>query len=321
VKKEAPDRKREHKRPRALQYTYTFVVPRSDTLLAFLLRKLPGMSRNSVKALLHDHKTVVNGRVVTQFDYPLAKDDEVKIARSPVHDQPQKIAQVAHTDRGEGNVRFKSLILYEDDAFLAIDKPAGMLAVESDTVRYSAYYRAAEYLRTRDSRSRPYILHRIDKETSGVLVFAKDIKVHSMLRMHWNEDVSLREYYAVVEGQMEKKSGTLVYWLRENANGLVYVSKDRSGKKAVTHYEVVREKEGYSLLRITIDSGRKNQIRVSLKESGHPVAGDDKYPGETNPLNRLCLHASELDFLDPRTRRTLRIRAPLPKEFERFFQL
>ncbi len=311
-------RARPQRRPR-MEYTYTFVVPRSDTLLEFLLNKIHGMSRNSVKSLLSSHKVLVNGHSVTQFDFPLAKDDEVKIARNPVHEQPHRIAAEVTHGNGE-TIRFKSLILYEDDAFLAINKPAGMLAVESDTVRYSAFYRALEYLKSKDPKSRPYILHRIDKETSGVLVFAKDIQIHSMLRMHWNEDVSLREYYAIVKGCFEEKEGTWVAYLRENENHLVYVSHDRNGKKSVTHYQVVAENGEYSLVRVTIDSGRKNQIRVVMAFHGHPVVGDDKYGDGSDPIGRLGLHASELDFENPKTREILKVKAPLPKEFQTMFQ-
>lgn len=310
-------RARVNPRPR-MEYTYTFTVPRSDTLLAFLLVKVHGMSRNSVKSLLSSHKVLVNGHTVTQFDFPLAKDDEVKIARNPVHEEPHKIgAEITH---GSGEtIRFKSLILYEDDAFLAINKPAGMLAVESDTVRYSAFYRALEYLKSKDPKSRPYILHRIDKETSGVLVFAKDIQIHSMLRMHWNEDVSLREYYAIVKGTFQEREGTWVAWLKENENHLVYVSRDHSGKKSVTHYQVVAEQGEYSLVRVTIDSGRKNQIRVVMAFHDHPVVGDEKYGDGSNPIGRLGLHASELDFENPKTREVICVKAPLPKEFQEMF--
>ena len=168
--------------------------------------------------------------------------------------------------------------------------------------------------------NRPYILHRIDKETSGVLVFAKDIKVHSMLRMHWNEDITLREYYAVVNGTLEEKKGRLVHYLAENENNIVYITKNKKkGKKAITNYEVVKENEEYSLLKVTIETGRKNQIRVQMASIGHPIVGDDKYGDGKTPFARLGLHASELDFVHPETHETMKMKAPVPDEFYRLF--
>lgn len=321
MKAARPQQRREKKKRdtnlKALRYTYSFVVARSDFLLAFLLRKLNGMSRNSVKSLLAGRKVLVNGHCVTQFDYPLAKDDEVKIAKGSVREVSSFSASIRSSSSNKE--RFKQRIIYEDDMVIAIDKPAGLLAVESDTDRDSAYYHLAEYMRARDVKSRPYILHRIDKETSGVLVFAKDIKMHSKLRMHWNEDISLREYYAVVKGTFAEKSGTIKARLKENANHLVYVSKDRGGKFSVTHYEVIAESKAYSLLRVTIDTGRKNQIRVVLADRGHPVVGDEKYGDGSNPLGRLGLHAGTLAFINPVTQKEIVIKAAVPKLFWRYF--
>ena len=183
-------RNKETKRPVRTSYTYRFKVNRSDALLDYLLGRLD-LSRNSVKGLLHDRKVLVNGTVETRFDYPLAKDDEVRIAKEPV-----RAANAQQSLKGKGKKKnpIKHCIIYEDDDFLVINKPAGLLSVESDTEKECAYAYAADYLKSRDPKARPYVLHRIDKETSGVLVFAKNIKLHSMLKGHWNEDVGLREY-------------------------------------------------------------------------------------------------------------------------------
>lgn len=294
-----------------MQYTYQLKVPRSDTLLEFLLRKVD-LSRNGIKSLLSASKVLVNGSPVKQFDYPLAKDDEVKIARFPVRTPIQKT-----------NVKVKSpvkkWIIFEDKDFLAINKPHGLLSVESDKQRECAYGYVSDYLKMKDPKARPYILHRIDKETSGVLVFTKDITLHSKLRMHWNDDIELREYYALVEGRMPKQKDTLTAFLKENQNNMIYVSTDRTGKKAVTHYEVVKENDDYSLLKVTIDTGRKNQIRVMLKDIGHPIVGDEKYGTPDSPIDRLGLHASGLNFIHPETREMIFLKAPVPAEFYNVF--
>lgn len=298
-------------------YTATYKVSRSDFLLEFLLRKC-NTSRNNVKSLLAKRLVLVNGSLVTQFDFPLAKDDEVKISKTPVKGETAK--RKAPTSRREkATPPQKIRVIYEDDYFLAIDKPAGLLSVQSDKETECAYGYVLAYLAAKDKNTRPFILHRIDKETSGVLVFAKDIKIHSMLKMHWNELVSLREYYAVVEGVLEQKSGTVVSYLKENKNNLTYVTNDPTGQKAITHYEVVEENEEYSLLRVKIDTGRKNQIRVQLKSKGHAVVGDDKYGSTKNPLARLGLHASHLAFQSPITKEILSFHAPVPAAFRALF--
>ena len=140
-----------------------------------------------------------------------------------------------------------------------------------------------------------------------------------MLKMHWNELVSLREYYAVVEGSFEEKSGTILSYLKKNKNNLIYATNDPTGQKAITHYEVVEENEEYSLLRVRIDTGRKNQIRVQLKSKGHAVVGDEKYGSSKNPLARLGLHASRLEFQSPITKEIVSFHAPVPACFRALF--
>lgn len=302
-------------------YTAVYKVNRSDELLEFLLRKC-GTSRNNVKALLVRRQVLVNGSVVTQYNFPLAKDDEVKLSKKPVKDGKT----LTRTAKPTAVKRTPSLsILFEDDDFLVINKPEGLLSVESDKETECAYGYAMAYLQAKEKNCRPYVLHRIDKETSGVLAFAKNIKIHSMLKMHWNELVSAREYYAVVEGILEKKQDTLTTYLKENKNNIVYTSNDPTGQKAITHYEVVKENGEYSLLKVKIDTGRKNQIRAQMQSVGCPVVGDDKYGKKQdgtqvkNPLNRLGLHASRLEFMHPVTKEILSFGAPLPPAFREFF--
>ena len=306
-------------------YTAAFKVNRSEELLEFLLRKC-NTSRNNVKSLLVRRQVLVNGRVVTQYNFILAKDDEVKLSKRPIKDGETAVQPAA---RGRTKLapkpKFSVKVIYEDDDFVAIDKPAGLLSVESDKETECAYGYVLDYLQGKDKNARPFVLHRIDKETSGVLVFAKNVKIHSMLKMHWNELVQTREYYAVAEGVFEKKTDTLVGYLKENVNNLVYVTVDPTGQKAVTHYEVVKENAQYSLLRVKIDTGRKNQIRVQLKAAGHAIVGDDKYGKKEdgtfvkNPLARLGLHASKLEFIHPVTREVIAINASLPPSFRALF--
>lgn len=303
-------------------YTAIYKVNRSDELLEFLLRKC-NTSRNNVKSFLARRQVLVNGSVVTQYNFMLAKDDEVKLSKRPVKEGTVPTAAKQNARAAGKTVsakqRFEMKIVYEDDDFIAIDKPAGLLSVESDTETESAFSHVFEYLQKKDKNSRPFILHRIDKETSGVLVFAKNIKLHSMLRLHWNELVSVREYYAVVEGTLENKSDTVVSYLKENKNNMMYSTNDPTGQKAVTNYEVVKENAQYSLLRVKIDTGRKNQIRVHMQLLGHPIVGDDKYGFTKDPFGRLGLHASRLEFQHPVTHEILNFNATLPPSFRGIF--
>jgi RluA family pseudouridine synthase len=303
------------------QYLSVHKVQRSDELLEFLLKKL-NTSRNNVKALLSRRQVLVNGSVITQFNFALAKDDEVKIARESVREEEggkRVAAQVKRTKTDKSTSAPKVKVLYEDDDLIAVEKPEGLLSVESDKEKECAFAQVLQYLQSKDKSSRPFILHRIDKETSGVLLFAKNIKLHSMLRMQWNELVQTREYVAVCEGIFEKKEDTVISYLRENANNLVYSTQDPTGQKAITHYKVEKEGGGYSFVRVQIDTGRKNQIRVHMQLVGHPIVGDDKYGHTKNPLGRLGLHASCLTILHPITKELLTFRSSVPACFHKCF--
>ena len=302
---------KEKEKEKTIRYTYIYKVNRSDELLNFLLNKM-SLSRNSIKSLLSSNKVLVNGSLVRQFNYPLAKDDEVKIAKNSINNLPKK------NKKETVSFNIKPYIIYEDEYFIAINKPNGLLSVQSDKEIISAYKYANEYLKNKDPKIRPYVLHRIDKETSGVLVFAKDIKIHSMLKTHWNKDVTLREYYAIINGHLEEKQGTIKNYLKENSNNLVYVAN--SGKLAITNYETIKQNKDYSLLKVTIDSGRKNQIRVAMKSLGHTIIGDDKYGDGISPINRLGLHASALSFINPISKELIELKAPMPKEFKTIFK-
>ncbi|MBO5411810.1 MAG: RluA family pseudouridine synthase [Clostridia bacterium] len=302
-------------------YTATYKAQRSDELLEFLLRKC-NTSRNNVKSLLARRQVLVNGKVITQYNFLLAKDDEIKISKRSIKDDGARSAPTQQQKRALVKpvpTAREMKIVYEDGEFLAVDKPAGLLSVESDTERVSAYAYAFEYLTRNDKTARPYVLHRIDKETSGILLFAKDIKIHSMLKMRWNDLMQNREYYAVVEGTPEKQSDTIVSYLKENQNKLMYSTQDPTGQRAVTHYETLQTNGKYSLLRVRIDTGRKNQIRVHMHAIGHSVVGDDKYGHTKSPFGRLGLHASKIEFTHPVSGQTLTFNAPLPPVFRNLF--
>lgn len=293
--------------------SHEYKVQRSEELLTFLLSK--NFSRTTAKSLLTKHQVLVNGSVVSQYNLMLAHDDEVKITKRSVKEVH------ANSALKQKNVQIKLpfQIIYQDDDIIAINKPAGLLSVESDKENESAYDYLLKYFQQKDKKSRPYIVHRIDKETSGVLIFAKNIIIHSKLKMHWNELVKTREYYAIVEGKMEQKEGTFVSYLTKDKNNLMHSNFNKIGQKSITHYQVIKFNDDYSIMKVLIDTGRKNQIRVHMHDIHHSIVGDEKYGYSKNPLNRLGLHASKLEFVNPNNNQLVSISAPIPHEFDKLF--
>ena len=294
-----------------IEYTHEFQVKRSQELFDFLFEKL-GTSRNNIKMLLTKNQISVNGSPTSQYNYMLAKEDIVRISKKPM--VKNKLAQKREVRAPKIN------ILYEDENYIAIDKPYDLLSVEDDKNNKSAYYYVEEYLSNFDKKSRPFVIHRIDKETSGILVFAKNPKVQSILRLNWDKYVKTREYIAIVEGHMEHDNERLISYLLEDKNNLMYVAKGQEGQKAITNYQVIKKNNAYSMLRVLIETGRKNQIRVVLKSLGHPIIGDIKYNSTKNPIKRLGLHASKLEFVDPLTRKLISITSKAPSIFKSFFE-
>ena len=281
-----------------------FVVTHDCELLDFLFETHPGQSKNSVKSLLTNHHVTIEGSPVSQYNLKLFKGDTVIIYKQPV----RKV------------VRSKLPIIYEDDHIIVINKPSGLLSIASDNEKRSTAYRIlSDYVQQKDKHNRVFVVHRLDEDTSGVLMIAKDKVTQEKYQDNWNDLVSKRGYYAIVDGILKEKQGTITSYLKKNTQNMMYSSKDKSGQYSVTHYKVIKEKGEYSLLDVNIDSGRKNQIRVHLGDIGHHVVGDDKYGKPTNPIKRLGLHAYELDIKDPYTGKMFKFKAPIPKEFETLF--
>ena len=221
-----------------------------------------------------------------------------------------------------GNIISVLPILYEDNEIIVINKPSGLLSVASDTEKGRTAYRMVnDYVQQKDKHNRIFVVHRLDEDTSGVLMFAKNPKIRDIMQKEWNDIVLARGYYAVVEGRMEKPQDKFIDYLKENSLNLMYVSNDRTnGKKCITSYKVIKSNKNYSLLDVDIETGRKNQIRVQLGHRGHYVVGDDKYGEPSNPLNRLGLHAYKLKLIHPITKKLLEFVAPIPQEFEKLFK-
>lgn len=282
-----------------------YSVTKDTELLVFLLETLKDQSRNSVKSLLSNHRVSVDGAPISQFNFKLFKGDTVIISKTPIHKK----------------TRSNLPIIYENDEMIVINKPSGLLSIASDKEKGSTAYRMlTDYVQQKDKHNRIFVVHRLDEDTSGVLMVAKNPKLQAALQDNWNDLVKSRGYYAIVDGIMENKSGTIKSYLKKNSQNMMYSSKkEGDGQFSVTHYKVIAEKDNYSLLDVHIDSGRKNQIRVHLGDIGHNVIGDDKYGNPSNPIKRLGLHAYELELVHPLTGKTLKFVAPVPKEFNTLF--
>lgn len=212
-------------------------------------------------------------------------------------------------------------IIYEDKELIVINKPAGLLSVATDIPgKSTAWRQVTDYLQIRNKRARAQVVHRLDRDTSGVLLFAKNESLKLAFQENWNELVTCRGYTAVVEGRPERAEGTIRTFLLENRAHMVYSAPERKGgKEAITHYQAMETRKGYTLMDIHIDTGRKNQIRVHMAELGCPVVGDKKYGNGADPLRRLGLHAGKLELRHPKTGQLLCFEAPLPAGFIRLF--
>ncbi|QEL13772.1 RluA family pseudouridine synthase [Limnoglobus roseus] len=276
-------------------------VRAAATLLPWLLETLSPMSRTRVKELLRDGRVRVNGQPVTRHDHPLSATDRVTLAR-------------------DGTARSSApslVIIHEDADLLAIDKPAGLLTVATDAEKQdTAFVRLSEQLQARGA-GRPFVLHRLDRGTSGLLLFARSAAVRDQLQSQW--DGVEKTYLAVVEGAPPSPTGRVENYLREGKNLRVQArpTPDDGAVRAVSRYRVVGRKGRYSLVEVSIETGRKHQIRVHLAGLGCPVVGDADYGAKVDPVRRLGLHAWRLAFDHPTSGQRLELESPLPDELRR----
>ena len=298
----------------------SYRVEEVSELLPFLLIKMGGMTRTSIKQLLGQRRVTVNNVIQTRHDTPLRKGDIITI------------------ESGRGNVELrhpKLRVVYEDDALIVVEKKNGLLTVpvKADSKETTVFSILKEYVRKQSHRNTVHVVHRLDRETSGLLVFAKSPELQEYMRTYWRQLVTKRSYVALVEGKLEKNEGKITSWLTEDSRTALVSSSpvDNGGQLAITNYKVLKESalqtdeveldSAYSLVELNLETGRTNQIRVHMASMGHPVVGDRKYGhgNESSPIDRLCLHARVLEFIHPMTEKKVRFEAPMPKEFARIF--
>ncbi len=280
---------------------YTVTEPME--LLPFLLSVMTHTSRNSVKSTLTRGQVTVDEKMTKKHNLPLLPGQVVAIQSNKA--AIKETALIGMT------------ILYEDDAIIVIDKEAGLLSIAAKFAEeLTAHRQLINYVKQENRENRIYVVHRLDRDTSGVMVFAKTEQIKNDMQENWKEIVKERVYTALVEGVVAEEVGTIKTWLTESKAMKVHsATYDNGGKLAITHYKKIRNNEDFTLLEVHLETGRKNQIRVHMETLGHPIAGDKKYGATSSPLKRLGLHATTLALIHPTSKELVRFHSKVPKVF------
>lgn len=303
-----------------------FTVKAPGPLMEFLMQALHGKSRTGVKALLAKKVVTVDGETITRFDHALTAGQVVGIGKKP---------------QGKPTALRGLKILFEDEAVIVIEKEAGLLSVATDMGKArTAHGLVSAYVKIRNPKTKVLVVHRLDRDTSGIMMFVKDKELQRHLRQNWQKSIETRRYVVLVIGVVEKDSGTIESYMHGTDTLRSYSSKKKEGgQKAVTHFKVLQRGKKYTLLEVELETGRKNQIRVHMQDICHPVVGDEKYGSirpkgllttgvstalakretaagaDSNPIGRLGLHAAELAFEHPTTGKMMVFKSDVPKEF------
>ncbi len=288
------------------KHNTSFKVDKDNELMKFLMEKMPQNSRNNIKSLLTQRRVMVDDVIVSQYNAPLKEGQKVSITKTKI--TKHKLEGVS--------------IVYEDNDILVVEKERGILSVATQNEREkTAYNILKNYLKEKNSKDKIFVVHRLDRDTSGVMIFAKSEKAQDILQTTWNDSVKERTYVALVEGNVKKNSDTIISYLAENKAMITYsTDNEEEGKKAVSHYKVLKRNKNYSLLEVNIETGRKNQIRVHMQDLGHSVVGDKKYGSTKNPIKRLGLHAHTIVFKHPITKEVLSFTSKIPEAFLSLFK-
>lgn len=282
-----------------------YVVSEEAQLLDWLLANLSG-SRSKIKATLQGRGIKVNGKVVTRYDYPL---------------KPGMSIAVSKTKRNYTLKNRYVKLVYEDDYLVVVEKQPGILSMATKHNSLNVKAVLDEYFHASKQNCQAHVVHRLDRDTSGLLIYAKDKKTALSMENDWRHTVYDRRYVAVLSGPVESDEGTIANWLKDSKLYITYSSPvDNGGKYAVTHFHVLDRTPNHSLVEFKLETGRKNQIRVHAADMGHPVCGDWKYGNGDNPIDRLCLHAWVLCFYHPVTHRPMEFQTQIPHSFTALFK-
>lgn len=271
-------------------------------LMQCLEAKLTDHKRTSIKALMKYNQVALNSMPTSQFDQPVHVGDTLSVNFT------RPFVVFSHP-------RIK--LVYEDNDIIVINKGSGILSVSTDNVKDgTAYSILRDYLKKKDPRLMLFVVHRLDRDTSGLMMFAKNVEAKEAMQHNWNNMVLGRRYVAVVEGKVEQEEGVVKSYLAETSQFEVYSTQNPDeGQLAITRFKRLQCNNGYSLMELSLDTGRKNQIRVHMKDLGHPIVGDRKYGAKASPIHRLGLHARTLHFAHPVTKKEMLFETPIPSRF------
>lgn len=283
-----------------------YEVMQDDTLLNFLLNNVKE-SRSKIKATLQGRGIKVNGKTVTQFDFPVAKGTKIDVSKTKRNNDKLKSRYVK--------------IVYEDQYLVVIEKNIGILSMAAGHKSLNVKAVLDDYFKKSRQRCTAHVVHRLDRDTSGLMIYAKDMETEQILEHNWHDIVFDRRYVAVLSGEMEEDEGTIENWLKDNKAYVTYSSPiDNGGKYAITHFRTLDRTTEHSLVEFKLETGRKNQIRVHSADMNHPVCGDVKYGNGDDPIHRLCLHAYMLCFYHPVTHQPMEFQTMIPAQFRHIFK-
>lgn len=273
-----------------------YKIEENCELLIALSTFYPKSSKTTLRSWIKEGRVLVNEEIVKRSDYVVITGQSIEVLT-----KPRVIS---------GNLR----IIYQDAHLVAIDKPTGVLSVAANFEKDETVYK---FLKQHFGSKRVFVVHRLDQDTSGVMLFALTEKAQEALKEMFEKHEMGREYVAIVEGKFDTRAGTWQNYVYEDPNYVMRVTEDpQKGKKAVTHYTVIGNQKNFTRLKLTLETGRKNQIRVHCQQAGHPVIGDKKYGAKTNPIKRIGLHARCLSFLHPILKKNMSFVSPIPPAFD-----
>lgn len=275
---------------------FMYIVKEESTLLEYILKHIE-TNRKKAKNLLSNKSILINNKNISQFNYPVHINDKIEIKK--------------FTNK---QIQDKIHIIYEDESIIVVNKPSGLLTIATENEKeHTLYTIVSNYIKEKNKHNKIFIIHRLDKDTSGIIMFAKNEKIKKMYQDNWNNLVKYRGYTAVIEDIPPKKEDTITLYLKENKNFKVYPARD--GEKTITKYKVKYSNKKYSLLDIEILTGKKNQIRATMEYIKHPIVGDIKYGSKNKSLGRLGLHAHKLNIINPITKKEMIFEARIPNSF------
>lgn len=287
-------------------YDY-LVVNRDGKLLEWLLENVKGLSKSKIKQTLQGRGIKVESKVITKFDYPVSPGMKISVSRTKRNNDIFKSCYVK--------------IVYEDRYLVVVEKNIGILSMAAGHSTLNVKTVLDDYFKKSRQKCTAHVVHRLDRDTSGLMIYAKDKQTEMLLEQDWHHIVYDRRYVAVVSGVVEAPEGMIANWLKDNKAYITYSSPvDNGGKYAVTHFHVLGQNNDYSLVEYKLETGRKNQIRVHSADMGHPVCGDIKYGNGDDPIGRLCLHAYVLCFYHPITHAPMTFETPIPTSFRKLIK-